>query len=122
MTKDILGLIADVNPNEISDHVKLGNLVNWCERWQEAALRSIKHDHKRLDEVAPCLDELDAQIIIKLADCGINTTEVSRQVFLNRSTVLYHINKIYDATDKNPKNVRDLCDLLPMAQRMLEGT
>ena len=37
--KELLGLIADVNPNEIAAHIADGNLADWCEfRRQQATV------------------------------------------------------------------------------------
>ena len=35
--KELLGLIADVNPNEIAAHIADGNLAEWCELWRRQA-------------------------------------------------------------------------------------
>ena len=35
--KELLGLIADVNPNEIAAHIADGNLADWCELWRKQA-------------------------------------------------------------------------------------
>ena len=34
--KELLGLIADVNPNEIAAHIADGNLADWCKALQQA--------------------------------------------------------------------------------------
>lgn len=34
-------LIADVNIDEISDHIKFGNLSEWCSVWRETAKRIV---------------------------------------------------------------------------------
>lgn len=32
---DITSLVADVNVNEIADHIRNGNLASWVESWQQ---------------------------------------------------------------------------------------
>lgn len=34
---ELLGLIADVNPNEIAAHIADGALAEWCELWRQVA-------------------------------------------------------------------------------------
>lgn len=34
--KELLGLIADVNPNEIAAHIADGNLADWCKALRQA--------------------------------------------------------------------------------------
>lgn len=72
-------------------------------------------------EIDSRLDERDAKIILKLADCRMNVSEVARQLFMHRNTVQYHIDKIYRVTGKNPLNFYELFDLTFMARRMLGG-
>lgn len=35
------GLISDVNVNEIADHIKCGNLDEWCDAWRKTAKRIV---------------------------------------------------------------------------------
>ena len=35
--KELLGLFADVNPNEIAEHIADGTLADWCELWRQQA-------------------------------------------------------------------------------------
>ena len=41
--KELLGLIADVNPNEIAAHIADGNLADWCEALRQALTVSIEN-------------------------------------------------------------------------------
>ena len=36
-SKQMFGLIKDVNPNEISGHIADGTLSEWCGKWQQEA-------------------------------------------------------------------------------------
>lgn len=40
---EILGLIADVNPNEIAAHIANGNLADWCELWRQQAMVAVEN-------------------------------------------------------------------------------
>lgn len=46
--KELLGLIADVNPNEIAAHIADGNLVDWCELWRQQA--TVASENLKLSE------------------------------------------------------------------------
>lgn len=45
MLKELLGLIADINPNEIASHIAQGNLAEWCARWRGTAERVSRKVH-----------------------------------------------------------------------------
>lgn len=45
---EILGLIADVNPNEIAAHIADGTLADWCELWRQQA--TVAAENLRLSE------------------------------------------------------------------------
>lgn len=67
------------------------------------------------------LDELDAKIILTLAEVKMNVSEVSRQLFMHRNTVQYRIDKIKRITGASPLNLYDLCKLTALARRILGG-
>lgn len=67
------------------------------------------------------LDELDAKIILTLAEVKMNVSEVSRQLFMHRNTVQYRIDKIQRITGASPLNLYDLCKLTALARRILGG-
>lgn len=71
-------------------------------------------------EIDSRLDELDAKIILTLAEVKMNVSEVSRQLFMHRNTVQYRIDKIQRITGASPLNLYDLCKLTALARRMLE--
>lgn len=58
------------------------------------------------------LDDFDKKIILTLADCNMQVSEVARQMFMHRNSIVYHINKIKRITGKNAQNFYDLCDLV----------
>lgn len=45
---EMLGLIADVNPNEIAAHIADGTLAEWCEQWRQVA--TVAAENLRLSE------------------------------------------------------------------------
>lgn len=72
-------------------------------------------------EIDSRLDERDAKIILVLADSQMNVSEVARQLYMHRNTIVYHIDKIQKVTGLNPLNLYDLFKLTCMARRMLGG-
>lgn len=60
----------------------------------------------------PELTECDKKIIRTLAKCSLNVSDVSRELYMHRNTVVYHIEKIERVTDLNPLNFYDLTELL----------
>lgn len=62
------------------------------------------------------MTELQAQVIIALADNNLNVSDTARQMFMHRNTVVYHIRAIHNKTGKNPLNFYDFCDLLRIAK------
>lgn len=66
------------------------------------------------------MTKLQAEIIIALADNQMNIAEAGRKIFMHRSTVQYHVRKIFEATGKDPLDFYDMCELLPEAERTLQ--
>ena len=67
------------------------------------------------------MTKLDAEIIVQLAENKLNTTQVARNLYLARNTVVYHIARIKDKTKKDPLDFYDMCVLLPLARKTLYG-
>lgn len=65
------------------------------------------------------MTKLEAEIIIALADNHLHTTGAARTLFMHRTTVNYHVQKIHKRTGKNPLDFFDMCELLPVAQKIL---
>ena len=63
------------------------------------------------------LDYRDREIILKLADCSMSVSEVARQLYMHRNTVVYHVEKIKRATGKDPRSFYDLWDLVQTIRR-----
>ena len=62
------------------------------------------------------LSEDRCKIILSLADNKMNVSEVSRQLYMHRNTVVYHINRIRQITGKDPLNFYDLYRLVMLAK------
>ena len=62
------------------------------------------------------LSEDRCKIILALADNKMNVSEVSRQLYMHRNTVAYHIKRIKQITGKDPLNFYDLYRLVMLAK------
>lgn len=60
-----------------------------------------------------------AEIIVSLADNGINIAATARAMFMHRNNIDYHVRMIHRNTGKNPQNFYDLQELLIMAEEVL---
>ena len=61
------------------------------------------------------MNDLEARIILVMADCDMKITEVAKVMYVHRNTVVYHIDKIKRKTGLNPTKFYDLCELVKMA-------
>lgn len=66
------------------------------------------------------LSEMQFQIILALADNGMNVSEASRKLFTHRNNVAYHIGRIAKITGKDPLNFYDLYDLVLFAKGVIK--
>ena len=57
------------------------------------------------------MTERDKEIIIALADCNMNESEVARRLYLHRNGVVYHLNSVKKKTGLDPTNFYDLVKL-----------
>lgn len=57
------------------------------------------------------------KIILALADCSMSANAAAKKLYMDHTTVLYHIKMIKAITGKDPKNFYDLCDLVRMVKR-----
>ena len=62
------------------------------------------------------LGERTWEIINAIADCDRNINEVARRLYMHRTNVQYHINKVKRITWLDPVKFRDLCKLLDMVE------
>lgn len=56
------------------------------------------------------------KIVLGLADNGMKVSQTARKLYLNHSTVLYHLKFIKSITGLNPLNFYDLHKLVAMAK------
>ncbi len=64
------------------------------------------------------MDELDAKVILALANAGMNIAETARKLFTHRNTVVYRVNKIARVTKLDPLNFYELHELVKMVKRV----
>ena len=64
------------------------------------------------DEMTP----IRCDIVLALADNRMSVCDAARSLFVDRTTVLYHIGIIRHITCKNPMNFYDLYDLVKMVK------
>lgn len=67
------------------------------------------------------MNKEDAHIVITMANHNMNVTDVARAIFTHRNTVLYHLNKVKQQTELDPRRFYDLVELVKMAQEVLES-
>lgn len=60
-----------------------------------------------------------AEIIIGLAENGLNMNATGRILYLHRNTVHYHVRQIYKQTGLDPRDYYDMGKLLPRARAVL---
>lgn len=65
--------------------------------------------------------EEDAHIVVAMANHSMNIGEVSRQLFMHRNTVTYHLDKVKRQTGLDPRRFYDLIELVKLAQEVLEN-
>ena len=67
------------------------------------------------------MDELDVSIVLALAENRMNASEVARQLFMHRNTVVYHIEKVKRTTGLDPLDFYDLHKLVKTIRRKGNG-
>ena len=65
------------------------------------------------------MTQIRAEVILRLAENGLDITPTGKAMFLHPNTVKYHIHKIQKETGKNPRDFYDMCYLLPLAREIL---
>ena len=66
------------------------------------------------------MNKEDARIIIMMADHSMNVCEVSRELFMHRNTVNYHLNNVKRQTGLDPRRFYDLVELVKMAREAVK--
>ena len=68
------------------------------------------------DEMTPTR----CKVVLAMADNRMRVTEAAKALYMNHTTVLYHIKLIKAITGKDPMNFYDLIDLVELAKEYLE--
>ena len=66
------------------------------------------------------MTELEARIILTLAECNMNVCETSRRLHYHRNTIRYHLDNVKKSTGRDPLNFHDLIMLEKIAHKELE--
>ncbi len=61
----------------------------------------------------------EIEMVMAMADYNLNVTEVARQLYLHRNTVVYRLQNIHKKYGLNPCVFYDLCELVDMARKEL---
>lgn len=64
------------------------------------------------DEMTP----VRCDIVLAMADCSMRANAAARKLYMDHSTVLYHLKIIKAITGKDPMNFYDLGELVQMAK------
>ena len=56
------------------------------------------------------------KIILSLANHNMTASEVARELYMHRNTVIYNTRRIREITGKDPMNFYDLHDLVMLVQ------
>lgn len=62
------------------------------------------------------LSDIQREIILALADCGMKPGKAARKSYIDRNTVYYHFERIKAITGKDPTRFYDLIELVEMAK------
>lgn len=65
------------------------------------------------------MTEVDARIIVAMADCNMNANEVARREYMHCNTVSYHLDKTKRETGLDGRCFYDLVELLKIAKEVL---
>lgn len=72
------------------------------------------------DELA-LLEKWKRKLCLQEWRISMNIGEVSRQLFMHRNTVTYHLDKVKRQTGLDPRRFYDLVELVKIAQEVLES-
>lgn len=60
------------------------------------------------------ITDLQKEVLIALANNNMDVSKTSRQIFMHRNSVVYHLEKVDRQTGLNPLNFYDLVRLLEL--------
>ena len=67
------------------------------------------------------MNEQQAKMIMAFAKSNMILRQAAKKVFVNECTLSYHLQRIHEQTGKNPREFFDLCYLVGLASKKLEG-
>lgn len=62
------------------------------------------------------LTDRQKEIILAMADCSLNASTVAKKLYMDRSSVTYHISQIEQKAQLDPRNFWDLIKLVEMVK------
>lgn len=62
------------------------------------------------------LSDRQKQIILAMADCSLHASDVAKKLYMDRSSVTYHISQIEQKTQLDPRNFWDMVKLVEMVK------
>ena len=65
------------------------------------------------------MNDLEAKIIVALADNGLRAEAAAKTIPMARSSLMYRVRKIYKETGRDAFDFYDMCWLLPRAKTIL---
>ena len=66
------------------------------------------------------MTRLQAEVIIALAANGLRSKSAGKSIFKTKSAIKYHAETIKKQTGKNPYDFYDMCELLPIAKKVMQ--
>ena len=70
---------------------------------------------------SPTVTETEARSVLAMADNGMTPMRAARAIGYSRNAIYYHLACVHEKTGKDPHDFWDLCDLVPMARKILRG-
>lgn len=67
------------------------------------------------------LTACETEIIIRMADCNLNAKKVAEQMYLARSSLIYHIDNLTKKTGLDARKFYDLVKLLDLLEKKEEA-
>lgn len=65
-----------------------------------------------MSKITECLTDTDIQVVLAFADNNMDATKTGRKVFLNKSSVKYHLERVGAKTGLSPLKFYDLVKLV----------
>ena len=79
--------------------------IDWDAMLSKVKLEDDAEERKELTDV-------DVQVVLTFADNNMNATETGKKLFMYRTTVKYHLERVERKTGLNPLKFYDLVELV----------